>query len=924
MVLGEASDFESEELERLIEEKAELAMFKKRMQAVHGLLREVATGESLEEEKNWKLGDEKRQALLAVIDGEEKSTATKKEARKDPVSLKTAPLKATSSRPHEKSSGKKEKASALSIAIIVHLGLAALLMLYVVYSPAPQSPQFAIQSRAYSDSDDISSEKVMKMQKSRRAPTSPAHRYTINEADIVSRSLSSVGPADAASVAKTDSRKESRTSLSSIRGNLARYSPTAKEPALIESKLKNIILPKVEFQDTPLKEALATLQEQSAEFDRLSSNPATKGVNFNLSESVKGAENLGITMKLSNVPLVTALKYTSSLANMKYKVESGGVDIVPLSSPSTDLLTTTYKVSPSFMAATAENNADINAAADPFAEPEEEASTLKRRRTAKNILVEAGVTFAPGASVIYNPETSELIVRNTQDQLELVEAYKDSIKGKSEGLSFPDMNDNTDAPAQPFVISSFASSPIAIPELDQEESVDDGLVSMSSDTTAGFGIATASNGSVILKPEEGNTNSLLRKSVSLDEMSDTKSPHLGHGQTTPITILGESSNVPQSAPLIASAGAVNGGTVTTIGETTEMVTINPEMEVKQRTRLTSRSNDGATGGNISQLGESKVTVAREASMDVSGMTGGGQVNIGGGFQGNNEQQRDAKLSDGFETKNVVDALPPRPQKSKALKTKTKKKANRANAKSELKSHGNTYTLAKNNAGALRGAGSPTIKGKVELLKKGKQVSTNSTAGLYASTTNGHTRAKFLQQVAAGWELPVPTRTRGDMEIGPNKPVGSKSDAEAANNSRVSRTNQSRTISPRAKLKKQTVSTAPKVTARNGGRVAIEQKRGLINTKDYAPPQIPIDINKQTMDKIYRRAPEVVGGGRRSGTTKTDKIEVTAGAPITLGFVKAKKKLSAKPSASASIQIKKSPVPSGLNEKSAITEAFSTF
>ena len=37
-----------------------------------------------------------------------------------------------------------------------------------------------------------------------------------------------------------------------------------------------------------------------------------------------------ITMKLRNVPFLTALKYTASLAGMQCKVESGSVHIVPL------------------------------------------------------------------------------------------------------------------------------------------------------------------------------------------------------------------------------------------------------------------------------------------------------------------------------------------------------------------------------------------------------------------------------------------------------------------------------------------------------------------------------------------------------------------------------------------------------------------
>ncbi|HRQ89170.1 MAG TPA: LysM peptidoglycan-binding domain-containing protein [Bacteroidia bacterium] len=59
------------------------------------------------------------------------------------------------------------------------------------------------------------------------------------------------------------------------------------------------------------------------------------------------------------------------------------------------------------------------------------------RKSAKEILESAaGVTFGPGASAIYNPSTNQLIVRNTQDQMELVEAYIESIVGVVENQIF--------------------------------------------------------------------------------------------------------------------------------------------------------------------------------------------------------------------------------------------------------------------------------------------------------------------------------------------------------------------------------------------------------------------------------------------------------------------------------------------------------
>ncbi|WP_372715649.1 VWA domain-containing protein, partial [Novipirellula sp.] len=70
LVLGEASDFERDQLQRLIDEKAELAAFKDEIERVHGLMRDVGNGEWDVKDKDWKLPAEKRDAVLAFISGE--------------------------------------------------------------------------------------------------------------------------------------------------------------------------------------------------------------------------------------------------------------------------------------------------------------------------------------------------------------------------------------------------------------------------------------------------------------------------------------------------------------------------------------------------------------------------------------------------------------------------------------------------------------------------------------------------------------------------------------------------------------------------------------------------------------------------------------------------------------------------------------
>jgi len=238
---------------------------------------------------------------------------------------------------------------------------------------------------------------------------------------------------------------------------------TTTEIRRTEEKLKTIILPSVEFADTPLRDALEFLQQRSVELDMTETNPGKKGINIILDEGSFGGSaaaapaaapagdgfgfegggaaaasgggggigDTRITLRLGNVPLAEALRYTTSLAQLKYKVEAHAVVVVPLSTPDADLFTNVYVVPPTFlsMGSSGGGGGGGAAAADPFAAPVEAGGggLVGRRQNAKEILEGAGITFGTGASAIYNPATSQLIVRNTQDQIELVEAYIDSI-----------------------------------------------------------------------------------------------------------------------------------------------------------------------------------------------------------------------------------------------------------------------------------------------------------------------------------------------------------------------------------------------------------------------------------------------------------------------------------------------------------------
>lgn len=80
----------------------------------------------------------------------------------------------------------------------------------------------------------------------------------------------------------------------------------------------------------------------------------------------------------------------------------------------TGFVTKVYVVDPAF--------ADLTGGKAPGETPADAASATKA------ILEKAGITFATGASAIYLADGSKLIVRNTADQIERIEAYLATLK----------------------------------------------------------------------------------------------------------------------------------------------------------------------------------------------------------------------------------------------------------------------------------------------------------------------------------------------------------------------------------------------------------------------------------------------------------------------------------------------------------------
>ncbi len=182
--------------------------------------------------------------------------------------------------------------------------------------------------------------------------------------------------------------------------------------SIVSEKLKRIILPSLDFEEATIEEGLDFLRRKTMELDTLEPDPSKKGVNIVLRASKDKPPAGPITLKLTNVPVSEALRYITELTNYRYKIEPFGVVIVPKADAnSTVLFTRTFRVPPTFTSGSDELF------------PEDGGSDLPRRATAKETLERIGITFPEGASAAFDPSTSSLIVRNTEANMELVEAH---------------------------------------------------------------------------------------------------------------------------------------------------------------------------------------------------------------------------------------------------------------------------------------------------------------------------------------------------------------------------------------------------------------------------------------------------------------------------------------------------------------------
>ncbi|GAB4171286.1 MAG: hypothetical protein Fur0032_10440 [Terrimicrobiaceae bacterium] len=202
--------------------------------------------------------------------------------------------------------------------------------------------------------------------------------------------------------------------------------------ASINRKLDEIIVPRVEFRDATIREAVEFLTQRAAALDTTDSDPTRRGLNVVLKLAPGSPEeSVQINLSLSDVPLRAALDYVARAASMKLKIEPYAVVVVPESEPTDILITKEYKVAPGFIT-NLPGGAGGGAVAPSLAGGVSTTAagsgpSIAERSGAKEFLEGQGVTFPPGASAIFLPSSSKLIVKNTQGNLDIIDALVETI-----------------------------------------------------------------------------------------------------------------------------------------------------------------------------------------------------------------------------------------------------------------------------------------------------------------------------------------------------------------------------------------------------------------------------------------------------------------------------------------------------------------
>ena len=215
--------------------------------------------------------------------------------------------------------------------------------------------------------------------------------------------------------------------------------------AAITEKLQSIIIDKINFDKLDVASVVQFLTEKSKELD-----PQHVGINFvlNLNQenppasatptaatpsgpaagpaagvtpdasaaaaSTNGPIHRQVTIQLENVPLSDVLGYIIQQTNLQYSVDDYAVYLRPSIDEGQSLTVRTFLAPPNFFTSSGGLRISTSSASDQPATVTDVSNDVKQE------LSNRGIHFPPGATAVFLPGSSKLVVRNTPEQLDLI------------------------------------------------------------------------------------------------------------------------------------------------------------------------------------------------------------------------------------------------------------------------------------------------------------------------------------------------------------------------------------------------------------------------------------------------------------------------------------------------------------------------
>lgn len=176
-----------------------------------------------------------------------------------------------------------------------------------------------------------------------------------------------------------------------------------------------VIVPAIELKETTVWDSLEALRSAI-----LKANPPGGGVTYIFTELEEETLNKRLSVRLSEVPAIVVLKYITDLSGLSSKVEGNIVRIAHIGYFSDKrLMVREFKVSGDLFTRPASTGTKDNG----FFKGPGGINVVGGATTAKQVLTAAGVDFSiPGSSAVYLPSSSKLVVRHTQQNLDLIES----------------------------------------------------------------------------------------------------------------------------------------------------------------------------------------------------------------------------------------------------------------------------------------------------------------------------------------------------------------------------------------------------------------------------------------------------------------------------------------------------------------------